>query len=59
MRMQRADGEGEDANLVTQGFLLGYACRGAKDILFRAALGRQRTLKNKVRSPFRLLIFVL
>jgi len=30
-----------------------------KDILFRAALERLRTLKNKVRGAFRLLIFVL
>lgn len=59
MRPAGADEEGEDANLVTQGFLLRYACRGAKDILFRAALERQRTLKNKVRGPFLLLIFVL
>ena len=59
MRPAGADGEGEDANLVTQGFLLRYARRSAKDILFRAALERQRTLKNKVRGAFLLLIFVL
>ena len=59
MRPAGADGEGEDANLVAQGFLLRYACRGAKDILFRTALEWQRTLKNKVRGPFLLLIFVL
>ena len=59
MRPAGADGEGEDANLVAQGFLLRYARRSAKDILFRTALGRQRTLKNKVRGPFLLLIFVL
>jgi hypothetical protein len=45
--------------VAAQGFLLRYACRGAKDILFRTALGRQRTLKNKVRGAFLLLIFVL
>ena len=59
MRPAGADGEGEDANLVTQGFLFTKARRRAKDILFRTALGRQRTLKNKVRGAFLLLIFVL
>ena len=59
MRPAGADGEGEDANLATQGFLLRYARRSAKDILFHTALGRQHTLKNKVRGPFLLLIFVL
>ena len=59
MRPAGADGEGEDANLATQGFLLTKARRRAKGILFRAALGRQRTLKNKVRGAFLLLIFVL
>ena len=59
MRPAGADGEGEDANLVTQGFLLTKALCCVKDILFRKALGRRRTLKNKVRSTFWLLIFVL
>ena len=59
MRPAGADGEGEDANLVTQGFLLTKARTAQKTFFFRAALGRQRTLKNKVRGPFRLLIFVL
>ncbi len=59
MRPAGADGEGEDANLATQGFLLTKARCCGKDILFRTALGRQRTLKNKVRGPFLLLIFVL
>ena len=59
MRPAGADGEGEDANLVTQGFLLSKVRCCGKDILFRTALGRQRTLKNKVRGPFLLLIFVL
>jgi hypothetical protein len=45
--------------VATQGFLLTKARYCGKDILFRAALERQRTLKNKVRGAFRLLIFVL